>query len=105
MVIADLHPVLLQGGNQVQIHRALDPDENNVAAAQNVCVDHRLEFADRWVEAGVARWLSYKVISMQAAGQIPNHEASVTKGGALTVSKGGSGDVTKRWGDPSANWS
>jgi len=39
----------------------------------------RLEFADRWVEAHVARWLSYRVISMQAAGQIPNHEASMTK--------------------------
>jgi alkylation response protein AidB-like acyl-CoA dehydrogenase len=39
----------------------------------------RLEFADRWVEAHVARWLSYRVISMQAAGQIPNYEASMTK--------------------------
>jgi alkylation response protein AidB-like acyl-CoA dehydrogenase len=39
----------------------------------------RLEFADRWVEAAVAKQLSYRVISMQAAGQIPNHEASMTK--------------------------
>jgi len=39
----------------------------------------RAEFADRWVEAHVARWLSYRVISMQAAGRIPNHEASMTK--------------------------
>jgi alkylation response protein AidB-like acyl-CoA dehydrogenase len=39
----------------------------------------RLEFADRWIEAGVAKWLSYRVVSMQAAGQIPNHEASMTK--------------------------
>jgi alkylation response protein AidB-like acyl-CoA dehydrogenase len=39
----------------------------------------RPEFADRWVEAHVARWLSYRVISMQAAGQIPNYEASMTK--------------------------
>ncbi len=39
----------------------------------------RLEFADRWIEAHMAKWLSYRVISMQAAGQIPNHEASVTK--------------------------
>jgi alkylation response protein AidB-like acyl-CoA dehydrogenase len=27
----------------------------------------------------VAKWLSYRVISMQAAGQIPNYEASITK--------------------------
>jgi len=39
----------------------------------------RLEFADRWIEANMAKWLSYRVISMQAAGRIPNHEASVTK--------------------------
>jgi alkylation response protein AidB-like acyl-CoA dehydrogenase len=39
----------------------------------------RLEFADRWIEANAAKWLSYRVISMQAAGQIPNHEASMTK--------------------------
>ncbi len=39
----------------------------------------RLEFADRWIETAVARQLSYRVISMQAAGQIPNHEASMTK--------------------------
>ena len=39
----------------------------------------RHEFADRWVEAHVARWMSYRVISMQAAGQIPNHEASMAK--------------------------
>jgi alkylation response protein AidB-like acyl-CoA dehydrogenase len=39
----------------------------------------RLEFADRWIEAHVAKWLSYRVISLQAAGQIPNYEASMTK--------------------------
>ncbi len=38
-----------------------------------------LEFADRWVEAATAKWLSYNVISMQAAGKIPNAEASLTK--------------------------
>ena len=38
-----------------------------------------LEFADRWIDAHVARWLSYRVISMQAAGMIPNHEASIGK--------------------------
>jgi alkylation response protein AidB-like acyl-CoA dehydrogenase len=39
----------------------------------------RQEFADRWIEAAVAKWLSYRVISMQAAGQIPNYEASIAK--------------------------
>ncbi|HZQ39104.1 MAG TPA: acyl-CoA dehydrogenase family protein [Dehalococcoidia bacterium] len=39
----------------------------------------RLEFADRWIDAHIGRWISYRVISMQAAGMIPNHEASMGK--------------------------
>lgn len=39
----------------------------------------RHEFADRWVEAEVARMLSYRVISLQARGLIPNYEASMCK--------------------------
>jgi len=39
----------------------------------------RHEFADRWIEAEVAKMLSYRVVSMQAKGLIPNHEASMTK--------------------------
>ena len=38
-----------------------------------------LEFADRWIEAAVAKLLSYRVIHLQAGGQIPNYEASMTK--------------------------
>ena len=37
------------------------------------------ELADRYVEAGVARLMSYRVVTMQAKGMIPNHEASMTK--------------------------
>ena len=39
----------------------------------------RYELADRAVEAQVARLMSYRVISMQNNGLIPNHEASVAK--------------------------
>jgi alkylation response protein AidB-like acyl-CoA dehydrogenase len=39
----------------------------------------RLEFADRYIEAAVAKTLSQRVISMQARGLIPNYEASMTK--------------------------
>ncbi|MDA0271482.1 MAG: acyl-CoA dehydrogenase family protein [Chloroflexi bacterium] len=39
----------------------------------------RLEIADRYIEASVAKTLSQRVISMQARGLIPNHEASMTK--------------------------
>jgi alkylation response protein AidB-like acyl-CoA dehydrogenase len=39
----------------------------------------RCEIADRAVEAEVARLMSYRVITMQTAGQIPNKESSVAK--------------------------
>jgi len=39
----------------------------------------RLELADRGVEAGIARLISYRIISMQKRGQIPNYEASMNK--------------------------
>ncbi|HJM76061.1 MAG TPA: acyl-CoA dehydrogenase family protein [Dehalococcoidia bacterium] len=39
----------------------------------------RLEFADRYIEANIAKTLSQRVISMQARGLVPNHEASMTK--------------------------
>ncbi len=39
----------------------------------------RREFADRWIEAEVAKMLSYRVVNMQVRGLIPNHEASICK--------------------------
>jgi alkylation response protein AidB-like acyl-CoA dehydrogenase len=39
----------------------------------------RYELADRTVEAGIARLMSCRVISMQNAGLLPNKEASVAK--------------------------
>jgi alkylation response protein AidB-like acyl-CoA dehydrogenase len=39
----------------------------------------KIELSDRWIEAGVARLMSYRVITMQAKGMIPNHEASMAK--------------------------
>jgi alkylation response protein AidB-like acyl-CoA dehydrogenase len=39
----------------------------------------KIEFVDRWIEAGAAKLLSYQVISVQASGRVPNHEASIAK--------------------------
>jgi alkylation response protein AidB-like acyl-CoA dehydrogenase len=39
----------------------------------------KLELADRLLEATVARMMSYRVVTMQAQGLVPNHEASMTK--------------------------
>lgn len=39
----------------------------------------RAELIDRYIEAKVAKMLSYRVVHMQNAGLIPNHEASMAK--------------------------
>jgi len=39
----------------------------------------RAELAERVVEADIARLISYRIISMQKRGQIPNYEASMNK--------------------------
>jgi alkylation response protein AidB-like acyl-CoA dehydrogenase len=39
----------------------------------------RYELVDRLVEANVAKMLSYRVVHMQNAGMVPNHEASMAK--------------------------
>ena len=39
----------------------------------------KMELADRYVEANVAKLMSYRIVTMQAKGMIPNHEASMTK--------------------------
>jgi len=39
----------------------------------------RTEIADRWIEASSAKLMSYRVITLQAGGQVPNYEASIAK--------------------------
>jgi alkylation response protein AidB-like acyl-CoA dehydrogenase len=39
----------------------------------------KLEIAERAIEAETARLLSYRVISLQNRGMVPNHEASAVK--------------------------
>jgi alkylation response protein AidB-like acyl-CoA dehydrogenase len=39
----------------------------------------RREFTERWIECEVAKMLSYRVVSMQLQGKIPNYEASMCK--------------------------
>ncbi len=57
------------------MRRAKEGKESSFERSASV----RHEFVDRWVEAEVAKMLSYRVISMQAAGMIPNYEASMCK--------------------------
>ena len=50
-------------------------DGSNLLGNPNV----RWELAERSIEAQVARMLSYRVVSLQSRGQVPNYEASIAK--------------------------
>ena len=54
--------------------------ENKASIAPTDYDAARLQWADRWVEVQTATLLSYRIISMQASGKIPNSEASIAKG-------------------------
>jgi len=58
------------------IRFAKEHPELNVGANKHAT---KAALADRWIEALVARMMSYRVVSMQQAGLIPNHEASMCK--------------------------
>jgi alkylation response protein AidB-like acyl-CoA dehydrogenase len=53
------------------------------APAQQTVLDKsstwRLQMADRWVEADIARLFSYRNITIQVRNMVPNHEASMSK--------------------------
>jgi len=56
--------------------------KENRASSQSVLGRNplvRLDLADRLIETEVAQMLSYRVISMQNRGMVPNHEASLLK--------------------------
>ncbi len=66
-------------GNSVGQRQILERYLEYVRAKNLMSPKVRTEFVDRWVEAGVAKLLSYQVISIQASGRVPNHEASIAK--------------------------
>jgi alkylation response protein AidB-like acyl-CoA dehydrogenase len=44
-----------------------------------VCGSARNGLADRWIEVEMSRFLSYRVVSLQEKGMVPNYEASIVK--------------------------
>ena len=71
-------------GNAVGIRKALEgylryaaAKPSHVRFAERPSL--RREFAERWIEATVAKLLSYRVVTLQARGEIPNYESSMTK--------------------------
>jgi alkylation response protein AidB-like acyl-CoA dehydrogenase len=72
-------------GNAVGLRQQLDSlarfARENATTGKSRTETHsvKAELADRYVEASVARMMSYRVVTMQAKGMIPNHEASMAK--------------------------
>ncbi len=54
-------------------------DNRGTTATASASAKAKDEFADRWIEASVAKMLSYVVITIQKNGRVPNHEASIAK--------------------------
>ncbi|MBK9344798.1 MAG: acyl-CoA dehydrogenase family protein [Dehalococcoidia bacterium] len=54
-------------------------ENQGTAATGSASTKAKDEFADRWIEAAVAKMLSYVVITIQSNGRVPNHEASIAK--------------------------
>jgi alkylation response protein AidB-like acyl-CoA dehydrogenase len=72
--------------HKLMINRSLDwmrshapgtPDESAIEAERRKVL--RTEWADRWVEASVAKQLGNRIVWMQASGRPPNAEASAAK--------------------------
>ncbi|MPZ24162.1 MAG: acyl-CoA dehydrogenase, partial [Dehalococcoidia bacterium] len=58
----------------------------------------RYELADRYIETQVARMMAYRVASIQAAGRVPNVEASATKLFTAELSQRIAGTATRIFG-------
>ena len=54
-------------------------DNQGTPATASASAKAKDELADRWIEAATAKMLSYRVITIQAEGRVPNHEASIAK--------------------------
>jgi alkylation response protein AidB-like acyl-CoA dehydrogenase len=71
-------------GSSVGIRKSIEGIIKFAKDHPELCVgatrhETQMALADRWIEANVARLMSYRVISMQNAGLVPNHEASMCK--------------------------
>ena len=71
-------------GSAIGVRKALEglikqskSENSEVSFERNPKV--KAEFVERWIECEVAKMLSYRVVSMQVSGKIPNYEASMCK--------------------------
>jgi alkylation response protein AidB-like acyl-CoA dehydrogenase len=66
-------------GNAVGQRQTLEYYMRHLKQLGGIGATSRSEFADRWIEAMTARMLSYRVVTLQSQGKVPNYEASIAK--------------------------
>ncbi len=64
---------------RILLGQAQDLPEHQTRNARSKSGTWRLAFADRWIEADIAKLFSYLNMSLQDRNMIPNHEASMSK--------------------------
>ena len=78
--------------------------QNAQGAQERVTPELRQEIADRWVETETLYQFSFRIISMQSAGLVPNYEASTAKLFASELSQRLALTATKVFGLHAQSW-
>ncbi len=78
--------------------------QNDQGARERVTPELRQEIVDRWVETETLYQFSFRIISMQSAGLVPNYEASTAKLFASELSQRLALTATKVFGLHAQSW-
>ncbi len=79
--------------------------QNAQGARERLTPELRQEIVDRWVETETLYQFSFRIISMQASGLVPNYEASTAKLFASELSQRLAQTATKVFGLHAQHWS
>ena len=80
-------------------------NQNAQGASGRITPELRRELAERWIETETLYQFSFRIISMQNAGQVPNYEASTAKLFASELSQRLAQTATKVFGLHAQHWS
>ena len=78
--------------------------QNAQGAQERLTPELRQELADRWIESEALYQFSFRIISLQTAGQVPNYEASTAKLFASELSQRLALTATKVFGLHAMTW-
>ena len=78
--------------------------DNDQGAQERITPELRQEIVDRWIETETLYQFSFRIISMQSAGLVPNYEASTAKLFASELSQRLAQTATKVFGLHAQSW-